>query len=58
MAEQFTGLAGKYVSKEDTVRSFKDILAGKYDNLPEQAFYLKGSIDEVVEAAREMAGEA
>ena len=58
MAEQFTGLSGKYVSKEDTVRSFKDILAGKYDDLPEQAFYLKGSIDEVVEAAREMAGEA
>ena len=56
VAEQFTGLKGKYVSKEDTVRSFKDILAGKYDNLPEQAFYLKGSIDEVVEAAREMAG--
>jgi F-type H+/Na+-transporting ATPase subunit beta len=56
VAEQFTGLKGKYVSKEDTVRSFKDILAGKYDDLPEQAFYLKGSIDEVVEAAREMAG--
>ena len=56
VAEQFTGLSGKYVSKEDTVRSFKDILAGKYDDLPEQAFYLKGSIDEVVEAAREMAG--
>jgi F-type H+-transporting ATPase subunit beta len=57
VAEQFTGLSGKYVSKEDTVRSFRDILAGKYDDLPEQAFYLKGSIDEVVEAAREMAGE-
>ena len=55
VAEQFTGMQGKYVTKEDTVRSFKEILAGKYDDLPEQAFYLKGSIDEVVEAAREMA---
>jgi len=55
VAEQFTGMQGKYVKKEDTVRSFKEILAGKYDDLPEQAFYLKGSIDEVVAAAREMA---
>jgi F-type H+-transporting ATPase subunit beta len=55
VAEQFTGMSGKYVKKEDTVRSFKDLLSGKYDDLPEQAFYLKGSIDEVVEAAREMA---
>jgi F-type H+-transporting ATPase subunit beta len=57
VAEQFTGMSGKYVSKEDTVRSFEDILAGKYDDLPEQAFYLKGSIDEVVEAARELAAQ-
>ncbi len=57
VAEQFTGMKGKYVKKEDTVRSFKALLEGKYDDLPEQAFYLKGSIDEVVEAAREMAKE-
>ncbi|MEC8422738.1 MAG: F0F1 ATP synthase subunit beta, partial [Myxococcota bacterium] len=50
VAEQFTGMKGAYVKKEDTVRSFKELLAGKYDDLPEQAFYLKGSIDEVVAA--------
>ena len=57
VAEQFTGMEGKYVTKEDTVRSFKELLAGKYDHLPEQAFYLKGSIDEAVEAAEKMAAE-
>ncbi len=57
VAEQFTGMQGKYVTKEDTVRSFKELLAGKYDHLPEQAFYLKGSIDEAVEAAEQMAAE-
>ena len=55
VAEQFTGMKGAYVKKEDTVRSFKELLAGKYDDLPEQAFYLKGSIDEVVAAAKKMA---
>ena len=48
VAEQFTGSSGKYVKLEDTVRSFKEILEGKYDDIPEQAFYMKGSIDEVV----------
>jgi F-type H+-transporting ATPase subunit beta len=57
VAEQFTGQSGEYVSKEDTVRSFEEILGGKYDDLPEQAFYLKGSIDQVVEAARELAAQ-
>ncbi len=52
VAEQFTGSAGKYVKREDTVRSFKGILTGQYDHLPEAAFYMKGSIDEVVEAAK------
>ena len=52
VAEQFTGLAGKYVSVEDTVRSFKEIIEGKHDEVPERAFLLKGTIDEVVEAAR------
>ncbi len=48
VAEQFTGAKGVYVSKEDTVRSFKEILEGKHDHVPESAFYMKGSIDEVL----------
>ncbi len=51
VAEQFTGSPGKFVKREDTVRSFKGILDGTYDHIPEQAFYMKGSIDEVVAAA-------
>lgn len=47
VAEQFTGTPGKYVSLKDTIRSFKEILDGKHDAKPEQAFYMKGSIDEV-----------
>lgn len=47
VAEQFTGASGKYVTLADTVRSFKEILDGKHDDKPEQAFYMKGSIDEV-----------
>ena len=47
VAETFTGTPGKFVKREDTVKSFKAILEGKYDNVPEQAFYMKGSIDEV-----------
>ena len=54
-AEQFTGTPGRFVSRADTVRSFKEILEGKYDALPEAAFMYKGSIDEVVEAAEKMA---
>ena len=53
VAEQFTGLPGKYVSREETVRSFKEILDGKHDDKPESAFYLKGGIDDVVAAAAE-----
>ncbi len=51
VAEVFTGSPGKYVKLEDTVRSFKGILDGEYDHIPEQAFYMKGSIDEVLAAA-------
>ena len=51
VAEQFTGLKGRYVKVEDTVRSFKEIIDGKHDDVPEQAFYMKGTIDEVLEAA-------
>lgn len=47
VAETFTGTPGKYVKKEDTVRAFKEILEGKYDDVPEGAFYMKGSIDEI-----------
>jgi F-type H+-transporting ATPase subunit beta len=54
VAEQFTGQPGKYVSREETVRSFREVLDGKHDDLPEQAFYMVGGIDEVVEKARSM----
>jgi F-type H+/Na+-transporting ATPase subunit beta len=56
-AEQFTGTPGRFVSLADTVRSFKEILEGKHDDLPEAAFMYKGSIDEVVEAAAKMEAE-
>jgi F-type H+-transporting ATPase subunit beta len=52
VAEVFTGSPGKYVKLEDTIKSFQGILAGDYDDLPEQAFYMVGSIDEVVEKAK------
>jgi F-type H+-transporting ATPase subunit beta len=58
VTEVFTGRAGKYVKIEDTVRGFKEILEGKYDDLPEQAFYMVGGIEEVVEAAKTMGAEA
>jgi F-type H+-transporting ATPase subunit beta len=51
VAEQFTGRAGQYVSRADTVRSFKEILEGKHDDKPEDAFYMKGSIDQVQAAS-------
>ena len=54
VAEQFTGRKGEYVKVEDTVRSFKEIVAGDHDDIPEQAFYMKGGIDQVVEAAAAM----
>src|SRR5439155_12201778 len=49
VAEQFTGFKGKYVAVADTVRGFKEIVEGKHDELPEQAFYLVGTIEEAVE---------
>jgi len=57
VAAQFTGQEGKYVSKEDTVRAFEEILAGKHDNLPEQAFYLVGTIEDALEKAKTLAKE-
>jgi F-type H+/Na+-transporting ATPase subunit beta len=56
VAEQFTGREGKYVKLEDTVRSFKEIVDGKHDALPEQAFYMQGTIEDVLEAAQKMKG--
>jgi F-type H+/Na+-transporting ATPase subunit beta len=56
VAEQFTGFPGKYVPIADTVRSFKEIVDGKYDHLPEQAFYMVGTIEEAVEKAEKMKG--
>ena len=57
VAEQFTGLEGKYVPLKETIRGFKEILEGKHDSLPEQAFLFVGSIEEAEAKAREVAGE-
>ena len=54
VAEQFTGFKGKYVTLKDTVRSFKEVVEGKHDEIPEQAFYMQGSIDDVLERAEQM----
>ncbi|MCR9277912.1 MAG: F0F1 ATP synthase subunit beta [Pseudomonadaceae bacterium] len=54
VAEQFTGNEGKFVSREDTVRSFKGILEGEYDDLPEDAFYMVGGIEDVIAKAKTM----
>jgi F-type H+/Na+-transporting ATPase subunit beta len=57
VAEQFTGTPGVYVKLEDTIRGFVEILDGKHDDLPEQAFYMVGTIEEAVERAKSMQGE-
>jgi F-type H+-transporting ATPase subunit beta len=54
VAEQFTGIPGRYIDIKDTVRSFDEILQGKHDHLPEQAFYLVGTIEDVIEKAKKM----
>ncbi|AOY57987.1 MULTISPECIES: F0F1 ATP synthase subunit beta [Desulfococcus] len=54
VAETFTGKAGKYVKIEDTIRAFKEIVEGKHDEIPEQAFYMVGGIEEVLEKAKDM----
>src|SRR5262249_13626676 len=53
VAEQFTGIPGKYVALKDTVRGFKEIVEGKHDEIPEQAFYMVGGIEEVLERHKE-----
>jgi F-type H+-transporting ATPase subunit beta len=58
VASQFTGREGKYVPIAETIRGFKEIIEGKHDALPEQAFYMVGTIDEVVEGAKKMASAA
>ena len=58
VAEVFTGIAGKFVQIEDTIRSFKAVVNGEYDHLPESAFYMVGGIDEAVAKAEKMAQEA
>jgi len=54
VAEQFTGTPGRYVKLEDTIKGFKEILEGKHDDLPEQAFYMVGTIEEAVEKAKKL----
>jgi len=56
VAEAFTGTQGRYVKLEETIESFERVANGEFDNLPEQAFYMRGGIEEVVEAAKEMEG--
>jgi F-type H+-transporting ATPase subunit beta len=58
VAEAFTGRSGRYVPVKDTVRGFREILEGKWDHLPEQAFYMVGGIEEAVEQAEKMEKEA
>ena len=57
VAEQFTGTPGEYVPVAETIRGFKEILEGKHDDVPERAFFMKGSIDQVVEDAKWSPGE-
>jgi len=54
VAEQFTGTPGRYVKIADTVKGFKGIVEGKYDDIPEQAFYMRGTIEEALEAAEKL----
>ncbi len=58
VAENFTGKPGKYVKLEDTIRGFKEIVDGKHDDVPERAFYMVGGIEEAIEKAKEIRGEA
>lgn len=58
VAEQFTGMPGRYCKIADTVRSFKEVIEGKHDAVPEQAFYMKGTIEEVLEEAEKMKAAA
>jgi F-type H+-transporting ATPase subunit beta len=56
VAEEFTGTPGKYVPLEETIRGFKEVVDGKHDDIPEQAFYMVGGIDDVIERAKSLSG--
>jgi F-type H+-transporting ATPase subunit beta len=58
VAEAFTGTPGKYVPIKETIRGFKEIIGGRYDDIPEQAFYMVGPIDEVLEKAKKLQAKA
>jgi F-type H+/Na+-transporting ATPase subunit beta len=58
VAEVFTGISGEFVQLEDTIKSFKAVVAGEYDHLPESAFYMVGGIDQAVAKAEKMAQES
>jgi F-type H+-transporting ATPase subunit beta len=58
VAEQFTGIPGKYVKIADTIRGFQEVVEGRHDEIPEQAFYLQGTIEDVLERAEKMKHEA
>mmetsp|Transcript_14068 Transcript_14068/g.56611 ORF Transcript_14068/g.56611 Transcript_14068/m.56611 type:complete len:125 (-) Transcript_14068:95-469(-) len=57
MAEVFTGFSGRFVELKDTIAGFKDLIEGKYDELPEKSFYMVGGVDEAAENAAKMAAE-
>jgi F-type H+-transporting ATPase subunit beta len=58
VAEVFTGIKGKFVDLEDTIKSFKAVVDGEYDHLPENAFYMVGGIEEALEKGKQLAAEA
>ena len=58
VAEQFTGIKGRYVKLEETISSFERLVAGEFDNLPEQAFFMAGGIDDVIANANKMAQQS
>ena len=58
VAEQFTGMEGRYVPLKETIRGFREILDGKHDDMPESAFLFVGTIDEAIEKAKKIRGEA
>jgi F-type H+-transporting ATPase subunit beta len=58
VAEQFTGVSGKYVKLADSIRGFKEVVEGKHDDIPEQAFYMQGTIEDVLERAKTLKATA
>src|SRR5207248_3424868 len=58
VAEQFTGRKGRYVKIQDTIKGFREVLEGKHDDVPEQAFYMQGTVEEVLQEAERMKGAA